>query len=206
MLTYFLTSELLIYATSLACSIVIQFSVQDIVSGLTGDLPYLEVGVVLFAITSVGIFLKFALWIWCTLLNRTAQSDMLEALAEDHFNDVLSNTAAIGTVLVAYYTPLWWSDPAGAIVISLVIIMRWVNIMKDQVKKIVGHTAPPEFIAQIEKVATSHDDRIIVDCTRVYYFGARCELLPCVVLNIGLDVLVLCTRVYVYVYVYVQYM
>lgn len=145
------------------------------VSGLTGDLPRLEVGVVLYTITGVGILLKFLLWIWCTVLNRTAQSDMLEALAEDHLNDVLSNSVAMGTVLVAYYTPLWWFDPVGAVVISLVIIMRWVFIMSDQVKKIVGHTAPPEFIAEIEKVATSHDDRIVVDCTRVYYFGARCK-------------------------------
>jgi divalent metal cation (Fe/Co/Zn/Cd) transporter len=40
-------------------------------------------------------------------------------------------------------------DPLGAILISLVIIYRWGNIMSEQVKKIVGHTAPPDFIIKV---------------------------------------------------------
>lgn len=127
----------------------------------------------LFIITGFGILLKFLLWIWCTALNRRANSDMLEALAEDHFNDVISNLAAIVTVVIAYYTVAWWVDPVGAILISVVIIYRWVFIVLDQVKKIVGHTAPPEYIKQVENLAVEHDHRIIVDCTRIYYFGAR---------------------------------
>ena len=46
-------------------------------------------------------------------------------------------------------TGAWYVDPAGAILISLVIIYRWVFIISEQVKKIVGHTAPPEFIDQV---------------------------------------------------------
>lgn len=33
--------------------------------------------------------------------------------------------------------------------ISLVIITRWASIMSEQVKKIVGHTAPPDFIFKV---------------------------------------------------------
>ena len=40
-------------------------------------------------------------------------------------------------------------DPAGAIIISIVIIIRWAGIMSEQVKKIVGHTAPPDFIIKV---------------------------------------------------------
>lgn len=152
---------------------VIQFSALDISDGLSGKEPKLEVGMVLYLITGLGIGMKFLLWIWCTALNKVARSDMLEALAEDHFNDVISNSAAIVTVIIAYYTVAWWVDPLGAIGISLVIILRWVFIIQEQVKKIVGHTAPPEFIQEVEKLATEHDSRIIVDCTRIYYFGAR---------------------------------
>ena len=47
-------------------------------------------------------------------------------------------------------------DPLGAILISLVIIYRWGNIMSEQVKKIVGHTAPPDFIIKV--VYCSHFD------------------------------------------------
>jgi len=41
----------------------------------------------------------------------------------------------------------------GAILISLVIIYRWVDIINEQVKKIVGHTAPQDYI---EKVTKTH--------------------------------------------------
>jgi divalent metal cation (Fe/Co/Zn/Cd) transporter len=42
-------------------------------------------------------------------------------------------------------------DPFGAILISLVIIGRWGGIIKEQAKKIVGFTAPPEFVSQVER-------------------------------------------------------
>ena len=37
----------------------------------------------------------------------------------------------------------------------------------------VGFTAPPEFITQANEIAAKHDSRLLVDCTRAYYFGAR---------------------------------
>ena len=37
----------------------------------------------------------------------------------------------------------------GAILISLVIIYRWVDIINEQVKKIVGHTAPQDYIEKV---------------------------------------------------------
>ena len=101
---------------------------------------------------------------------------MIGALAEDHFNDVISNTVAIATAAAAFHTAYWWIDAIGAILISLVIIYRWVAIINEQVKKIVGYTAPPEFIEQVEKLALSHDARLEVDCTRVYHFVAICKL------------------------------
>jgi hypothetical protein len=88
---------------------------------------------------------------------------------------VISNTVAIVTAAVAFHTPAWWVDPVGAILISLVIVYRWVEIIHEQIKKIVGYTAPPEFIEEVEKIAIEHDSRLEVDCTRVYHFGARCQ-------------------------------
>ena len=35
------------------------------------------------------------------------------ALAEDHFNDVISNAVAMVTAAVAFHTTLWWFDPVG---------------------------------------------------------------------------------------------
>ncbi len=142
-------------------------------NGFNGDLPELNVGLDLYLILGIGIGLKFVLWIYCLHLNKSVRSDTVGALAEDHFNDVLSNIGAVATAAIAYNTVAWWFDPVGAIIISAVIIYRWLEIINEQVKKIVGHAAPPEFIQQIEQLALEHDERIQVDCTRVYHFGAR---------------------------------
>eukprot|EP00595_Chromulina_sp_UTEXLB2642_P003164 CAMPEP_0196766668 /NCGR_PEP_ID=MMETSP1095-20130614/28409_1 /TAXON_ID=96789 ORGANISM="Chromulina nebulosa, Strain UTEXLB2642" /NCGR_SAMPLE_ID=MMETSP1095 /ASSEMBLY_ACC=CAM_ASM_000446 /LENGTH=256 /DNA_ID=CAMNT_0042130033 /DNA_START=327 /DNA_END=1095 /DNA_ORIENTATION=+ len=153
---------------------IIQFSIVDIVSGVNGDIPKLNVGVDSYVILSIGIFLKFFLFIYCRWANVFLKTDTLEALAEDHLNDVWSNTGAIITVAIAHsIKSVWFLDPVGAILISLVIIGRWILIMLEQVKKIVGHTAPPEFIEQVEEIARNHDSRLRVDCTRAYHFGAR---------------------------------
>ena len=40
------------------------------------------------------------------------------ALAEDHFNDVISNSTAIATVLIAFHTVAWWVDPSGEEVVK----------------------------------------------------------------------------------------
>lgn len=153
----------------------------------------------LYIILGVGIVAKFVLWVFCVRLNAVAKSDMLEALAEDHLNDVLSNTAAMITASIAYNTTAWWVDPAGAILISVIIIARWINIIYEQVKKVVGHTAPQEFIDQVryfmsfndrtqcnliffvsllqlEELAKNHHRAVEVDVTRAYHFGARCTL------------------------------
>ena len=118
--------------------VVIQFSAVDLYNGFNGDEPKLEVGIDMYIILGLGIFLKFVLWLYCLKVNERVNSDMIGALAEDHFNDVISNTVAIATAAAAFHTPYWWIDPIGAILISLVIIYRWIAIINEQVKKIVG--------------------------------------------------------------------
>ena len=153
----------------------IQYSCVDLVNGFSGRLPYLNVGTDMYLILGAGTVSKFFLWLYCSRISKKFKSDMLGALAEDHFNDVMSNSAAIATASIAFNTTAWWLDPIGAIVISLVIIGRWCGIMNEQIRKIVGHTAPPEFIQQVVDIAEAHDNKLTVDCTRVYHFGARCE-------------------------------
>lgn len=153
---------------------VIQFSIVDIISGINGTVPDLLVDKYLYIILGTGIFLKLIIYVYSKWVSLQVSSDSLEALIEDHFNDLISNSAAILTASIAFnFDQVWWFDPAGAIVISLVIIGRWMQLMGEQVKKIVGHTAPQKFIEEVEEIARKHDPRLSVDCTRAYHFGAR---------------------------------
>lgn len=47
---------------------------------------------------------------------------------------MMSNTCAIIAAVAAGFVPNgWWIDPAGAILISLYIVSRWIAIAKEQV-------------------------------------------------------------------------
>eukprot|EP01036_Dinobryon_divergens_P026867 gene26867-35559_t len=122
---------------SMASVEVIQYSAIDLVDGFATGRINLDVGMWSYIILSLGIFLKIALFLYCTAVNMKAKSDQLSALAEDHLNDVFSNSAAIVTIIIASNVKrAWWVDPVGAILISLVIIYRWIGVISEQIKKI----------------------------------------------------------------------
>ena len=53
------------------------------------------------------------------------------ALAEDHFNDVISNSTAIATVLIAFHTVAWWVDPSGEEVLKHSLSLSLTHTLDD---------------------------------------------------------------------------
>jgi cation diffusion facilitator family transporter len=99
----------------------------------------------------------------------------LEALAQDHWNDCLSNGVAAAALLLAVRQPsLWFVDPIGAVVISVYIIYSWYMTGKEQIEHLTGKVAPEEFIEELMRHAGEFDDRIlVVDQIRAYHFGPK---------------------------------
>jgi cation diffusion facilitator family transporter len=98
----------------------------------------------------------------------------LEALAQDHWNDALSNGVAAIALLITLQNPhLWWVDPVGAILISMYIIHSWFATGKEQVEQLTGKAAPTDFLRDITELATNFDDRMMVDVCRAYHFGPK---------------------------------
>jgi len=65
----------------------------------------------MYVILGSGTAAKLALYYYC---KQFKDSDSIAALAEDHYNDVLSNVAAIVTAsIAAHIRKWWWVDPAG---------------------------------------------------------------------------------------------
>lgn len=98
----------------------------------------------------------------------------LEALAQDHWNDALSNGVAAAALFAAYLAPdLWFLDPIGAIMISIYIIYSWYETGKEQIEQLTGKSAPDELIDELHALASNFDNRMIVDVVRAYHFGPK---------------------------------
>jgi len=103
-----------------------------------------------------------------------ATDPTLEALAQDHWNDCLSNSVAAIALLAALTSPqLWFLDPLGALFISLYIIYSWYETGKEQIEQLTGKCAPDEFIEELRELASNFDDRMLVDVCRAYHFGPK---------------------------------
>lgn len=100
-----------------------------------GERPQLDLNAITFSILLAGTVMKLGLFWYCNLFKGS--SDTMAALAEDHINDVASN---IGALLAAAVTKLWpagwWVDGSAAILIALVILLRWGSITYSQVGRV----------------------------------------------------------------------
>ena len=77
---------------------VIQYSIIDLYHGIINHNLELEISLYVYLLFASGIILKLLLYIYCAQVYRVMKSDMVQALAEDHINDVASNSAAISTL------------------------------------------------------------------------------------------------------------
>jgi len=98
----------------------------------------------------------------------------MEAVAQDHWNDCLSNAVAAIALLCTFSNErLWILDPLGAIVISLYIIYSWFSTGKEQIEQLTGKAAPSEFIEELYETANNFDPKMEVDVVRAYHFGPK---------------------------------
>jgi cation diffusion facilitator family transporter len=115
------------------------------------------------------IVLKFFLFLFC----RKSKSPSVQAYAQDHRNDVATNIVGLAAALVGdrlYY----WVDPLGAILLAAYIIVNWSQTAMENIKSMVGVSAPPEFLAQLTYLAWNHHpDIVLIDTIRAYTFGPK---------------------------------
>jgi len=136
----------------------------------------LELGPATVAILSSTIVFKLVAMLACRAIARSHASAAVEAYAQDHRNDVLTNSVGVGAVLLAWWQPseLAFVDPLGAILIALWIITSWTGTALDHIAKLAGRVAPPEFVRRLIHIVYSHDARVLkVDTCRAYHFGEK---------------------------------
>jgi divalent metal cation (Fe/Co/Zn/Cd) transporter len=149
--------------------ILIAFSCQDLVQNKDGELNDFHLPAVIAVAIAFGT--KLALFFYCWgIKDKYSQVDILW---QDHRNDLLINgfgvlTSVGGSKLV------WWLDPMGAIILSLLITAIWLRTAFSEFLLIVGVSASVEMQQLITYVCVTHSPSVLgIDTVRVYHSGPR---------------------------------
>ncbi|SNX85179.1 related to mitochondrial Fe2+ transporter MMT1 and related transporters (cation diffusion facilitator superfamily) [Melanopsichium pennsylvanicum] len=125
------------------------------------------------ALIAVGIAFvtKGILAIYCFGLRK--YSSQVEVLYQDHRNDIFINGFGIFTS-AAGATIAGWIDPAGALIISLVIITSWTRTAFGEFKTLAGAAAPTDFLQLVTYNAALFSEEIqAIESVRAYSSGPR---------------------------------
>lgn len=114
---------------------------------------------------------KFSLFLYCWGIKD--KYSQVNILWQDHRNDLAVNAVAILTS-VGGSKIVWWLDPVGAILLSLLISFVWMRTAFGEFLLLVGVSAPVEIQQLITYVCLTHSDAIEgIDTVRVYHSGPR---------------------------------
>jgi cation diffusion facilitator family transporter len=147
-------------------------SIEGIVSGIHSP-PTITIDAVTYGVLSSVVGLKFVLLMLCRALGKGSPS--LAALAQDHFNDCVTNSATIAAVAIASnFSDAWWLDPAMAISLALLIVWTWSQTGKEHILALTGRAASREQLSVLSYLAMNHDARVLkVDTVRAYSIGQK---------------------------------
>lgn len=112
---------------------------------------------------------KFVLVVYCRRFNN----EIVRTYAQDHLFDVITNSIGLGSAVLAikFY---WWIDPIGAILIALYTMSNWGKTVVDNVRSLIGRTAPPEYLAKLTYLIWNHHKEIKhIETVRAYTFGCQ---------------------------------
>eukprot|EP00232_Nephroselmis_pyriformis_P003735 CAMPEP_0182913614 /NCGR_PEP_ID=MMETSP0034_2-20130328/38131_1 /TAXON_ID=156128 /ORGANISM="Nephroselmis pyriformis, Strain CCMP717" /LENGTH=414 /DNA_ID=CAMNT_0025050341 /DNA_START=40 /DNA_END=1281 /DNA_ORIENTATION=+ len=113
------------------------------------------------------ILLKFLLWLFC----RRFESEAVRTYAQDHLNDVFTNSLGLATAILGDRFA-YWIDPLGAILLAAYITRNWGLTALENIRALVGVAAPPELVQKITYLCWNHHEQVQkIDTVRAYTFG-----------------------------------
>jgi cation diffusion facilitator family transporter len=145
----------------------IQESIKALVKA-DGTVVLSTIAIIVFSVT---IFVKFVLFLYC---RQFPESESVSAYAQDHLNDVISNTPSFLFAFVASSMPGWWFlDAVAALLVSLYILHTWVQTARENVAVLMGQSAPPDVLRKLTYQSLVHceDQVLVLDTVRAFHFG-----------------------------------
>jgi divalent metal cation (Fe/Co/Zn/Cd) transporter len=171
--------------TAVSLIIIVQ-SIRDLAAGsLTRTNPFHLPSAIA---VGVAFTVKLCLFLYCFALRN--MYSQIRILWEDHRNDLIINGTGLLFSLLGSHV-LWWIDPAGAIVISCLIIFLWMRTAHSEFLLLIGVTAETNILQLITYICksfvqyliicvcsyipamTHSDDIAAIDTVRAYYSGPR---------------------------------
>jgi len=150
--------------------ILIAFSIRELAehSG-NGDLNKFHLPSVIAVVVAFATKLALFLYTW-SIKDKYSQ---VRILWLDHRNDLLINGFGILTS-VGGSKLAWWIDPAGAIVLSIIVSTNWLRTAFAEFLLLVGVVASVEVQQLITYVCLTHSPAIRqIDTVRAYHSGPR---------------------------------
>ncbi|KAJ7729646.1 CDF-like metal transporter [Mycena maculata] len=146
--------------------VLIAFSIQALVRGPT-DVRTLHIPAVV--VVGIAFLTKFFLFLYCSSIR--SKNSQVRVLWEDHRNDIFINGFGIFTSSAGAKI-IWWIDPVGALIISVVLIAVWGFTLRRQFLLLAGVAAPIEFQQLVIYKAMMFAEGIKqIDSCTVYHAG-----------------------------------
>ncbi|KAI5480698.1 cation diffusion facilitator [Pseudohyphozyma bogoriensis] len=122
-------------------------------------------------IVGIAVVTKFCLFLYCYQTRHMGPA--CRVLYEDHRNDLMLNSFALVTNALGAKIA-WWIDPAGAIVLSLVLIYLWGSSALMELNCLAGIGAPKDIQELIIYKAMTFSDKVTkVDSCKIFHSGTN---------------------------------
>jgi cation diffusion facilitator family transporter len=120
---------------------------------------------------AVAFSTKLALFLYCwALRNKYSQ---IRILWEDHRNDLFINGFGLATSVLGSKI-IWWIDPMGAIILSVLISFLWLRTAYSEFQLLIGVSADTSFLQHITYISMTHSPLISgIDTVRAWHSGPR---------------------------------
>lgn len=112
-----------------------------------GDAQSLGTGAISALVATVVV--KGAIGLFC----RPIRTPQVQALVQDCKTDVVFNTLSLLFPLVGYHADVWWLDPAGAGLLSLIIIYDWGRTSFENVVRLSGEAVDDDMLRKLVYMA-----------------------------------------------------
>jgi divalent metal cation (Fe/Co/Zn/Cd) transporter len=129
--------------TAVSLIIIVQ-SIQELIKGSDTRTEKFHLASII--AVAVAFTVKLGLFSYCFAIRN--MYSQVRILWEDHRNDLIINGTGLMFSLLGSHVR-WWIDPAGAIVISFLIMFLWLRTAHSEFLLLIGVTAEPSMLSHI---------------------------------------------------------